>query len=105
MRKKAGHLGGWGFVLLLEGQVLYDFGVIRPEHLKALRRDSGTSAPGDYLRPPPSSPLAAWPLSGQFALMKGYGRDPAVNGTLAAFRGLAAACHEAPELLLDLATW
>ena len=37
--------------------------------------------------------------------MKGYGRDPAVNGTLAAFRGLAAACHEAPELLLDLATW
>ena len=34
MRKKAGHLGGWGFVLLLEGQVLYDFGVIRPEHLK-----------------------------------------------------------------------
>ena len=24
---------------------------------EALRRDSGTSAPGDYLRPPPSSPI------------------------------------------------
>eukprot|EP00439_Symbiodinium_sp_Y106_P037591 s1758_g4.t1 len=27
-------------------------------------------------------------VAGQFALMKGYGRDPAVNGILAAFWGL-----------------
>ena len=33
---------GWGFVLLLDGQVFYDFGVIRPKHLRpfASRRAS-----------------------------------------------------------------
>ena len=46
LRKKPGHLAagepvpkaarwqnGWGYVLLLDGHVFYDYGVIRPEHL------------------------------------------------------------------------
>ena len=46
LRKKPGHLGpgeavpraarwqnGWGYVLLLDGHVFYDYGVIKPEHL------------------------------------------------------------------------
>ena len=36
-------------------------------------------------------------VAGQFALMKGYGRDPAVNGILAAFWGLAADRAWCPE--------
>ncbi|OLP90613.1 hypothetical protein AK812_SmicGene27796 [Symbiodinium microadriaticum] len=70
-----------GFVLLLDGHVFYDFGVIRAEHL---------------------APFAARRLSpywiafiifidnveGQFAVMTGYGKDPSVNGILASFWGL-----------------
>ena len=120
LRKKAGHLqpgesvpraarwqNGWGFVLLLEGQVFYDFGTIRPEHLKPFgsRRaylrpgDPGAGAPGDHLRPPTSSTLAGLhrqrrcPVRPNERLWAG----PRVNGILAAFWGLAADRAWCPE--------
>ena len=36
-------------------------------------------------------------VAGQFALMKGYGKDPSVNGILASFWGLAADRQWSPD--------
>ena len=66
LRKKPGHLAageavpkaarwqnGWGYVLLLDGHVFYDYGVIRPEHLAVCRQEGLHLRPGDC-RPGPS---------------------------------------------------
>ena len=63
--------------------MLYDFGVIR------FWRKCSRSLPS------PAAFLSI--VAGQFALMKGYGRNPAVNGALAAFWRLTADRAWCPE--------
>ena len=121
LRKKPGHLAageavpkaarwqnGWGYVLLLDGHVFYDYGVIRPEHLAPF----ATRKAFIYVLEIVAQvlPLVTFArrlnpfwiaffdnVAGQFALMKGYGKDPSVNGILASFWGLAADRQWSPD--------
>ena len=121
LRKKPGHLAageavpkaarwqnGWGYVLLLDGHVFYDFGVIRPEHLALFAARKAFIYVLEIVAQ--VLPLVTFArrlspfwiafidnVAGQFALMKGYGKDPSVNGILASFWGLASDRQWAPD--------
>jgi len=121
LRRKPGHLepgdnvpkdarwrNGWGFVLLLGDHVFYDFGVIKPELLQPFVARKAFIYVLEILaqvlplvvfapRLPPHWIAFIDNVAGQFALMKGYGKDPAVNGILASFWGLAAERQWAPD--------
>ena len=121
LRRKPGHLepgdnvpqdarwrNGWGFVLLLGDHVFYDFGVIKPELLRPFAARKAFIYVLEILaqvlplvvfarRLPPHWIAFIDNVAGQFALMKGYGKDPAVNGILASFWGLAAERQWAPD--------
>ena len=113
-RHKAGHVpstastsphsrsdNGWGFVLRIGQLVYYDMGTVSEEHLEAfttrkafiyaleiLAQVIAATAFGGRL---PAMWIAFIDnTAGQAALLKGYGRDPAVNGVLAAFWATAA---------------
>ena len=71
---------GWGFVLLMDGHVFYDYGVIRPEHLAPFAARKALEIVAQVL------PLVTFArrlspywiafmdnVAGQFALMKGCG--------------------------------
>ncbi|OLQ00255.1 hypothetical protein AK812_SmicGene17093 [Symbiodinium microadriaticum] len=121
LRKKPGHLAageavpkaarwqnGWGYVLLLDGHVFYDYGVIRPEHLAPFAARKAFIYVLEIVAQ--VLPLVTFArrlspfwiafidnVAGQFALMKGYGKDPSVNGILASFWGLASDRQWAPD--------
>ena len=113
-RHKAGHVpstastspqhrsdNGWGFVLRIGELVYYDMGTVAEEHLAAfttrkafiyaleiLAQVIAATAFGSRL---PAMWIAFIDnTAGQAALLKGYGKDPAVNGVLAAFWATAA---------------
>ena len=90
----------------------------RPRLLRLRRHQAGAPRPvrrqeGLHLRPGdrrPGLPLVTFArrlspfwiafidnVAGQFALMKGYGKDPSVNGILASFWGLAADRQWSPD--------
>lgn len=113
-RHKAGHVpspvrarqqdrqaNGWGFVLVIDGKVLYDYGQVRQDLLTALVSRKAfiygleiaaqIVALTAFCHELPTHWLAFIDnTAGQFALHKGYGKDTAVNGMLAAFWTLAA---------------
>ena len=121
LRKKPGHLApgdavprqarwqnGWGYVLLLDGHVFYDYGVIEPEHLAPFAARKAFIYVLEIVAQ--VLPLVTFArrlspfwiafidnVAGQFALMKGYGKDPSVNGILASFWGLAADRQWSPD--------
>ena len=113
-RHKAGHVpqtastspshrsdNGWGFVLRIGELVYYDMGTVAEEHLTAfttrkafiyaleiLAQVIAATAFGGRL---PAMWIAFIDnTAGQAALLKGYGKDLAVNGILAAFWATAA---------------
>ena len=113
-RHKAGHVpatasaaapnranNGWGFVLRLGGAVFYDHGVVPPWFLRKfesrrafiymLEIFAQVAALAAFATHLPSTVTAFIDnTAGQAALSKGYGKDPAMNGMLAAFWALAA---------------
>ena len=113
-RHKAGHVptpvradpnaragNGWGFVLHYRGRTWYDYGAVSPAVLASLvsRRAFiyALEVVAQIIALTAFSPIlpTVWSafidnMAGQFALMKGYGKDTAVNGILAAFWGIAA---------------
>ncbi|OLQ06495.1 Glycine cleavage system H protein, mitochondrial [Symbiodinium microadriaticum] len=121
LRKKPGHLAageavpkaarwqnGCGYVLLLDGHVFYDYGVIKPEHLAPFAARKAFIYVLEIVAQ--VLPLVTFArrlspfwiafidnVAGQFALMKGYGKDPSVNGILASFWGLASDRQWAPD--------
>ncbi|CAE7450545.1 PUB3, partial [Symbiodinium sp. KB8] len=121
LRKKPGHLAagdavpraarwqnGWGYVLLLDGHVFYDYGVIKQEHLAPFAARKAFIYVLEIVAQ--VLPLVTFArrlspfwiafidnVAGQFALMKGYGKDPSVNGILASFWGLASDRQWAPD--------
>ena len=113
-RHKAGHAheagrahhqdrqaNGWGFVLYLNGHTYYDHGAVsstllntlvsRKAFIYALEIVAQIIALISFGRRLPTSWIAFIDnVAGQFGLMKGYGKDPAVNGILSAFWSTAA---------------
>ena len=113
-RHKAGHVpttasaaapnranNGWGFVLRLGGVVFYDHGVVPPWFLRKfesrrafiymLEVFAQVAALAAFATHLPGAVTAFIDnTAGQAALSKGYGKDPAMNGMLAAFWALAA---------------
>ena len=113
-RHKAGHVpttasaaapnrtnNGWGFVLRLGGVVFYDHGVVPPWFLRKfearrafiymLEVFAQVAALAAFATHLPGAVTAFIDnTAGQAALSKGYGKDPAMNGLLAAFWALAA---------------
>ncbi|OLP83053.1 hypothetical protein AK812_SmicGene36237 [Symbiodinium microadriaticum] len=92
---------GWGFVLRLGGMVFYDHGVVPPWFLRKfesrrafiymLEVFAQVAALAAFATHLPGAVTAFIDnTAGQAALSKGYGKDPAMNGMLAAFWALAA---------------
>ena len=92
---------GWGFVLVIGHQVFYDYGTVdqtlldalvsRKAFIYGLEIAAQIVALVSFCHQLPAHWVAFIDnTAGQFALHKGYGKDTAVNGMLAAFWTLAA---------------
>ncbi|CAE7923243.1 unnamed protein product [Symbiodinium sp. KB8] len=121
VRHKAGHIpaevavkpgtrgqNGWGFVVRIGGDVYYDYGVAPAEflHVFAARKAfiyvleilAQVLALVTMGRRLPQRWLAFIDnVAGQWALTKGYGKDPAVNGILASFWATASLSDWLPD--------
>ena len=121
VRHKAGHIpaevavkpgtrgqNGWGYVVRIGAEVFYDYGVAPAEflHVFAARKAfiyvleilAQVLALVTMGRRLPQRWLAFIDnVAGQWALTKGYGKDPAVNGILASFWATASLSDWLPD--------